>query len=214
MTSPLLYTAELDLAEADTEAFRQWYANRHAPDVYQCGFLTCTCYRAVVGGMNFLDIYEVPDMTVFHTPRYRGMAGRDPYMADLMAKRLNKTHTVYAQHMIVPDDTGAWLNADWLSIFRFESPASADTAIINALAVELGRLRGLGLARMRFACREHDHPTYPSVRPRCMVVMEWPHQPPADAHLSERLLARFGTRLTHPSVFIGRRLYPWPDQPT
>jgi hypothetical protein len=30
MTTPLLYTAELDLPDADIEPFKQWYAFRHA----------------------------------------------------------------------------------------------------------------------------------------------------------------------------------------
>ena len=69
MSLPLLYTAELDLAEADIEPFRQWYANRHAPDVYQCGFLTCTCYQAEEGDMNLLDMYELPDASAFRSER-------------------------------------------------------------------------------------------------------------------------------------------------
>ena len=47
MATPLLYTAELDLADADIEPFLEWYAYRHAPDVYEVGLLTCSCYRAL-----------------------------------------------------------------------------------------------------------------------------------------------------------------------
>ena len=213
MSLPLLYTAELDLAEADIEPFRQWYANRHAPDVYQCGFLTCTCYQAEEGDMNLLDMYELPDASAFRSERYRGMPGRDPYMADLMAKRRDKAHTIYAQHLIAPDEDGAWLNADWIAVFRFDSPASADAAVINALAIEVGHLRDLGIRRVRFACREQDHPSYTTTRPRCLVVAEWPHRPPAEADLANRLRSRFGAQIANPNVFVGHRIYPWPDQP-
>ena len=50
MTGPILYSAELDLPEADIPAFSAWYGGRHAPDLYQAGFTVCTCYRAVEGG--------------------------------------------------------------------------------------------------------------------------------------------------------------------
>lgn len=213
MPTPLLYTAELDLAGADIEPFRQWYANRHAPDVYQCGFLTCTCYQAVEGDMNLFDIYEIPDTAVFRTPRYQGMRERDPYMAPLMAKRRNKAHTLYTQYMIAPDEPGDWLNADWIQIIRFEVAPSSDATVIDALAVEMGRLRDLGLRRVRYACREQDHPTNPTFRPRCMVVAEWPHRPPPEAVLPTRLRARFGDMLGNCDVFTGHRIYPWPDQP-
>ena len=212
MSSPLLYTAELDLAESDVNPFRQWYANRHAPDVYQAGFLTCTCYQAVEGDMNLLDLYELADWGIFDSLRYKGMQGRDPYMAPLMARRRNKAHTVYSQQLIAPDEPGGWLNADWLSVFRFDSPAGADAAIVLALSVELGRLRDLGLTRLRFACRDRDHPTNPTFRPRCMVVTEWPRRPPEEAELPARLTNRFGDRITNPNVFVGRRIYPWPDR--
>src|SRR5690606_35392384 len=97
MTTPLLYTAELDLADGDIEPFLQWYAYRHAPDVYQVGIRTCTCYRVSGGDMNLFDLYELPDWALFETERYRGMADRDPYMAPLMQKRRNKAHTIYDQ---------------------------------------------------------------------------------------------------------------------
>jgi hypothetical protein len=70
MTAPLLYTAELDLPDADIEPFKQWYASRHAPDVYHSGFLTCTCYRMRGGDMNLFDLYELQDWAIFEHPRY------------------------------------------------------------------------------------------------------------------------------------------------
>lgn len=93
--TPLLYTAELDLDEADVPAFLDWYAYRHAPDVYVVGLLTCACYRVHGGDMNLFDIYELPTTALFETARYQGLGAADPYMAPLMAKRRNKAHTLY-----------------------------------------------------------------------------------------------------------------------
>jgi hypothetical protein len=47
-----------------------------------------------------------------------------------------------------------------------------------------------------------------------MVVVEWPHRPPAAADLTDILRARFGAALTRLDAFSGHRIYPWPDVPT
>ena len=214
MTVPLLYTAELDLAAEDMESFKQWYAFRHAPDVYQAGFQTCTCYQAEQGDMNFLDIYEMPDWSIFETARYQGMQGRDPYMAPLMAKRRNKAHTIYRQHLIAPDIAGAWFDTDWVTVTRFTAPAELDPEIAAFLAERMiAPADDGGPARTRYACRTKDHPRNPTFRPRCMVVMEWPHRPPAGDDLVLSLGSRFGDAFSDATVFVGRRVYPWPDRP-
>jgi len=213
MSTPLLYTAELDLAEEDVAAFNAWYAGRHAPDVYQCGFLTCACYRAIegtsAGEMNLFDIYEIPGSEVFGTQRYLGMRGRDPYMAALMEKRRNKAHTVYEQRLIAPDTPGAWLNGDYLSVVRFAAPPHLDDALASFLRAEAA---GLGAIRLRYAVRGVDHPRNPTFRPRCMVVAEWADRPPVAADLTGALSRRFGGAIAEASVFVGARIYPWPDR--
>jgi hypothetical protein len=77
----ILYTAEMDLPDTDIEAFLAWYAFRHAADLYQAGFQVCTCYRAIEGDMNILDLYEATSPDVFSTPEYRGIMANDPYAA-------------------------------------------------------------------------------------------------------------------------------------
>ena len=66
-----LYTSEMDLAPEHIDAFVQWYAFRHAPDIYQIGFDVCTSYRGVAGDMNILDLYEIDSVDIFDTPQYR-----------------------------------------------------------------------------------------------------------------------------------------------
>lgn len=205
MATPLLYTAELDLAEADIPAFRDWYAFRHAPDVYQAGFLTCTCYQATQGDMNFLDIYEMADWSIFETPRYLGMRGRDPYMGPLMEKRRNKAHTVYEQQAIVPDQPGAWFDADWVVVHRFATPPEQDAAIVALLR------EAAGAVRLRYATRAKDHPRNPTFRPRCMIVAEHPTRPAEPEALVAQVRQRVS--LTDATLFVGQRIYPWPDRP-
>ena len=40
-------------------------------------------------------------------------------MAPPMEKRRNMAHTVYTQHMIAPEEPGAWLNADRIQAIHF-----------------------------------------------------------------------------------------------
>ncbi len=215
--SPLLYTAELDLAEPDIEPFLQWYAYRHAPDVFRAGFSTCACYRVDDAGMNLFDIYEIPSSAVFETPWYRAMRGRDPYMAALMAKRRNKAHTVYEQHLIAPNTSGPGLDADGISVFRFglnaDDPEALDDAIAGALSRHQPLMAASGLIRVRYATRGQDHPTNPTFRPRCMVVAEWAGPPPADSGIPDVLHAAAGEAIVDDSAISGSRVYPWPGRP-
>jgi hypothetical protein len=200
--TPLLYTAELDLEEADVAPFLDWYAFRHAPDVYEVGLLSCTCYRVFGTDMNLFDLYELPDWSLFETARYRGMRGRDPYMDRLMEKRRNKAHTIYDQRLIAPPAEAPSLRADWISVLRFAAPPEKDGAVCDAL-------QGLaGAGRVRYATRGKDHPRNPTFRPRCMVVTEWASRPAIDLLALVR-----GVGVSEPDAFIGHRVYPWPDTP-
>jgi hypothetical protein len=213
VTASLLYTAELDLEPADVEPFLQWYAFRHAPDVYQAGFQSCTCYRVLDGDMTFFDLYELPAWSLFETPRYTGMRGRDPYMDALMAKRRNKAHTVYDQIVIAPEPAGPCLDADWISVFRFAAPEDADDVIADLLARHQPLLAASGLKRIRFARRGQDHPRNPTFRPRCMVVAEWDTTPPEDCGIPDLLFDAAGDGIEDDSAFVGLRVYPWVDRP-
>jgi hypothetical protein len=214
MTPPLLYTAELDLAEANIEPFLQWYAYRHAPDVYNVGFQTCTCYRVLDGDMNLFDLYEMPSWDLFETERYRGMRGRDPYMDALMEQRRNKAHTMYDQCVIAPFEPKPCLDADWITVFRFAVPEETDEVIADLLTRHQPLLAASGMKRIRFATRGKDHPRNPTFRPRCMVVAEWDERPAEDfGGIPDLLFDAAGDTIEEDSAFVGHRIYPWPDRP-
>lgn len=215
MSRPILYTAELDYPEEALAGFLEWYAFRHAPDLYACGFRSCACYRAVEGGMDIVDVYEAPSASVFTTPRYRSLADRDRYVAAILSKRRAKAHTVYEHEMLAPAPAGemAPLDADWLSLLRFAAVPEADDRVGAWLArEEAPRLAALGAKRLRLAFRGIDHPAYTTHRPRGLVLVEWPHRPPPEAELRQRLAAAFAVTVSALDAFIGYRLYPWPDK--
>lgn len=211
---PILYTAELDLPEADVERFLDWFAFRHVPDLTRSGFPVSTCYRALEGDMNLIDIYELPSADVLASPVYAGMGGRDAYAAEILAKRRDKSNTVYTQRAVAPEGfgAGASLDADWVSILRFDAGPEVAAGVEAALRAQAAKFHELGATRIRFAERGPDHPVYPTHRPRWLAMAEWPSRPGPDASLSAVLDHVPPEGLSGLKPFLGHRVYPWPDE--
>ena len=208
-----LYTSELDIAEEQIDAFVNWYAFRHAPDIYQIGFDVCTCYRGTAGDMMILDLYEIDSVDIFDTPQYRTIAQTDPYSAAILAHRGKKAHTIYSQIFVAPEpvDARALLNADWISVERFEFAGPDKDALLAYLdSGEAERILLAGAKRVRLAARTKAGPKHVSNRPPWMLLVEWPERP-SIADIGERLGACFGPAILDRSFFVGYRLYPWVD---
>ena len=201
---PIVYTAELDLPPAAERAFNDWYAGRHAPDLYRAGFHTCTSYRAIEGGLTILDLYEAGSWDVFAGEAYRRIGERDAHAAPVLAARTDFTHTVYAS------PPGTPIDADWITLLRFGASDAAEAALHDWLDAE-GRafFARHGARQVRPLRRGRDHPTLPSRRPRCALLVEWCREPPPEARGLAALPASLG--LTPDQGFTGLRLYPWPD---
>jgi len=210
-----LYTSELDIPEEYLDAFVQWYAFRHAPDIYQIGFDVCTSYRGIAGDMMVLDLYEIDSSDIFDTPQYRGVAQMDPYSGAILARRTQKAHSVYSQVYVVPTpvDTRPLLNADWISVERFDSAHPDGDAVVDYLASgEAERILLAGAKRVRLVRRTKAGPKHVSHRPNWMLLSEWPQRPSIN-DVGARLEARFGEAVANRSFFLGYRLYPWMDRP-
>lgn len=210
-----LYTSELAIAEEHLDAFVQWYAFRHAPDIYQIGFDVCTSYRGVAGDMTVLDLYEIDSVDIFDTPQYRTIAQTDPYSAEVLSHRTDKAHSVYSQVHVAPTpvDARALLNADWVSVERFDFEGTEHDALVAYLeGGEAERILLAGAKRTRLASRTKAGPKHVSNRPRWMLLSEWPQRPTID-DIGHNLKARFGDAVARQSFFVGYRLYPWVDRP-
>lgn len=209
-----LYASELDIPAEHLDAFVQWYAFRHAPDIYQIGFDVCTSYRSVSGDMDVFDLYEIDSVDIFDTARYRAIAPADPYFDRVLSHRTAKSHSVYTQAFVSPPpvDDRPLLNADWISVERFDH-AGPDDELLQYLADgEAERILVGGAKRVRLAHRTKAGPKHVSLRPHWLLLSEWA-QPPQLADIGTRLDARFAGRLGQRSHFTGYRLYPWADRP-
>ena len=210
---PILYTAELDLPPAAEHAFSDWYAARHAPDLYRAGFHTCTSYRAIEGGMTILDLYEADSWDVFAGEVYRRIGERDAHAAPVLAARTDFTHTVYGHHPRAATTPRAPLDADWITLLRFGASEAAESALLDWLDAEGAAMFARhGAHQVRPLRRGRDHPTLPSRRAGCALLLEWAEEPPPEARNMAALPASLG--LTPDQNFTGLRLYPWPDRAT
>ena len=210
-----LYTSELDLAEEHIKPFFDWYAYRHAPDIYQIGFEICTSYRAIEGDMAIFDLYEINTVDVFDTAKYRAVSANDPYSGPLLANRKAKAHSIYAQLYVAPEpeDLRPLLNCDWLRVDRFNTVDTSGDGVCDYLdSGEAERILLAGAKRVRLAARTKAGPKHVSDRPTFMLLSEWAAKP-AIADIGTRLAKRFGKDISEQSTFVGYRMFPWPDDP-
>jgi hypothetical protein len=216
MVGPILYIAEVDyLAEhsAPHGKWNDWYAHRHAPDLFKLGARSVSSYRSAVGGLAVLNVYEIPDAAVFSTPAYKGMTPKDPYATETreLSAGKKRAQTLYLERAVLPAD-GQTIDADWISVLRFDLPESADVALLDWLQGDARKiLVAHGVKHLRYGTRIAENVGAGSFRPRCVIFAEWAVRPLETANLLPALARRFDAAVTGAENFIGWRAYPWPD---
>jgi hypothetical protein len=210
----IFYVVEVALADGDLPEFAEWYAAVHAPHLFQAGFNNCTSYLAVSGGMSVVDIYQAPAWSMFEAPafaRYRSIVFTEPYRPKALAA-VENTRTVYHHHAATPlpsYDPAAPLDADWVSIWRFEGDAADEDRAAAWLKAEgAPALEAIGAQGLRLLHRGRDAPTGTSFRPALALACEWRDRPPEKAALA-LLPDWLRVRVDPAGSFAGFRLYPW-----
>jgi hypothetical protein len=124
---------------------------------------------------------------------------------------------VYEQRPLFPTAAAGdlpALNADWIALLRFDAPAETERDIIAWMAEGEGaRQLAAGAVRLRIGRRAKDRPESVTHHPRCIILAEWPEQPPTGAETWRRLVDHFGGALSRVATDVSHRLYPWPDRP-
>ena len=218
MTGPIIYTAEMDYGVAERGrhgVFTDWYANRHAPDLFKLGARSVAGYQPVIGGLAVMSVYEFADSDIFLKPAYPRMRESDLYGADVRATRAGgkSAQTLYLERVALPQPAaGELINADWISVLRFAAPEAEDEALIGWIRTDAQKLlASSGVRRIRYATRIPQAIGKGSFRPRCMIFTEWAAQPADTTDLLPALTRRFGAAITEAEPFVGWRAYPWPD---
>ena len=217
MSEPLFYVVEIDLPADDPAGnlaiFRAWYANVHAPHLYEAGFTTCTSYRGISGAMQIVDIYQAPDWSIFESERfarYRRVAAADPHLPVFMTG-ISNIRTPYVAAVDREAET-APLAADWVTIWRLDADAALTARLADWLAAEgEALLRARGIDRVRLLRRTRPAPTGTSDRPAVALVLESARRPPGDIVDAGAAPDFLGAALGTGPHFCGYRLYPWPD---
>jgi hypothetical protein len=198
MLGPILYIAEVDYPSEHSARhgkWNDWYAHRHAPDLFKLGARSVSSYRPVVGGLAALNVYEMPDAIETR---------------ELSAGK-KRAQTLYLERTVLPAD-GQTIDADWISVLRFNLPEFEDVALLDWLQGEARKvLVAHGVKHLRYGTRIAENVGAGSFRPRCVILAEWAVQPPEAADLLPALARRFDASVTEAENFIGWRAYPWPD---
>ncbi len=218
MSDPLFYVVEIDLpsgqAGRDLATFRDWYANVHAPHLYEAGFTTCTSYRGVSGAMQIVDIYQAPDWSIFESERfarYRRVAAADPHLPPFMTGIPN-IRTPYVAATPASDAARQPLATDWITLWRLDADATVTARITDWLAEEgEAVLRSKGIDRIRTLQRTRPAPTGTSDRPAVALVLESANRPADDIIDAAGAPDFLRGALGKGPHFCGYRLYPWPD---
>ncbi|MFO1325186.1 MAG: hypothetical protein U1F15_14130 [Burkholderiales bacterium] len=209
--------SEMDFAEGDSEAFHlwfDWFSCRHAADLLLAGFRTVAAYRALIGGMQVVDVLEASGWEIFDTERYRAMMPKDPHWRDILGRRVRKSHTVYTEQALLTHELAGGLppiDADWITMTRYEADEQLEAAVLDWFSAhEAARLRTLGAREFRRGRRTRDHPRNPTIRPSCVIFVEWDRKPSGDSDSVEKIAGRFSA-VVRADHFAGQRIYPWPD---
>ncbi|WP_426956539.1 hypothetical protein [Muricoccus radiodurans] len=211
MPEEIVYVAELNIAPVDLPGFSDWYAGRHAPDLYQLGFRTCTSYRGVAGAMDVVDVYEAASWDIVDSDGYRRMKAKDLHAAPACKPRTDWTHTIYNYSPRVPAARHP-LDADWITLVRFGAGEAEEDAVAAWLLEEgEAAYAALGARSVRLVRRGKDHPTLKSRRARCALLAEWAQEPPEAGRDLSLLPPGIAGALRPDDPFTGFRLYPWPD---
>jgi len=217
MAGPILYIAEVDYPaehHAPHGKWNDWYAHRHAPDLFKLGARSVASYRPVIGGLAALNVYEIPDSEIFKSAAYAAMTPKDPYATETreLSAGCKRAQTLYLERAVLPA-AGGTIDADWISVLRFALPEAEDVEIAAWIEREAwSAVQAYGAKRLRYAARIAQDVGAGSFRPRCILFTEWAARPSEQGELLPSLERRFGAAVTRQERFVGWRTYPWPDQ--
>lgn len=207
---PCLYMSEMALPAVDVHGFKQWFAGRHAPDLYESGFLSCACYRGVLGDVTIYDLYQLPSWEVLNSAPYTDLVvddGKKYYSGT------NKwgAQVIYDQARIdeFQPEKCSFRTLSWITVIRYDGDLPAIEAALQQATPEYEKA---GAVRARYARQGKLHPRATAKgRPDGICMIESGTELAA-MRLNAALQAAMPGFAEEVSSFVGERVAPWPDE--
>lgn len=207
---PLLYTSEMDLPPEDFRVFAQWFAGKHAPDLWESGFLTCSCFRAVTpGDVTLIDFYQIPSWDVLNQPPYTTLKG-DAGKTYVSGVNRWGASAIYDQQRIdeYQPEKCTFRLLGWITMLRYDGDLAAIEAALQGAEATF---RAAGALRARYSRHGRPHPRRPTrVRPEGALLLESETESQAMALLAA-LEAALPASASNVSSFVGHCVVPWPE---
>jgi hypothetical protein len=182
---PAVYTSRSDVDPDYLDRFKEWYANKHAPDLIAAGFYSAQVYYSEIGEQLTCNLYEVPGLEIFLTQAYQDVSAKDTQGPEVLSRLKNRSNTIYEQVLTVnvPEVRVDWAHGDrtgaitqpCISTLRFEITEPAEKELLEWYGrLEFPRLQSVaGFKTGRVCRRSGQHPAAPSRDPNWMVLNEW-----------------------------------------
>ena len=98
---PIIYTNRLDLKDEVRDEFEPWAAGKHIQDVLAAGFLSGLRFRSIQGDPEFLHLYQIPNVELLGTDRYKDVKKNDNTADRLRHGMTNHSAALYKQEVAV-----------------------------------------------------------------------------------------------------------------
>jgi len=180
---PIIYTVRLDLTDDVRDEFERWAAGKHIRDLLAAGFLSATRFRSIQGDPQYLHLYQLPNVELLSTERYKDVSKNDNTASQLRDGPLNHSAALYKQELTVdvPDlagnqGAGSTLNNNpsHLATVRMDVPDEESADLVRWHREEhIPLMMAIpGVASARLCRRVAQHPVTPCHEPEWISIYE------------------------------------------
>jgi hypothetical protein len=186
MPSPIIYITRAQTTDEFEVKRREWFRRKHSTDLVGIGFLSVRGYRCPTTPQN-CNVYELPDVALLSSDAYMAVRKADTFSPTVMKSFTYLSASLYTQ-VGVNDQNGEPLartptiRGPVLAMLNFDCADSADSIHAWFGRTVLDRHRGVsGVRTIRLWEQRDPHPLFPPKEPRWCAVIEWEHDPGAEA---------------------------------
>ena len=173
---PIIYTVRLDLTDEVSDEFERWAAGKHIQDVLAAGFLSASRFRSIQGDPQFLHLYQLPNVELLGTERYKDVARNDNTASQFRHGMSNHSAALYKQEVVVNVQDGSTGDSKptHLATIRMDVPNEASDELIRWHREEhIPLITGVsGVVNARLCRLTAKHPVTPCNEPEWVSIYE------------------------------------------